>query len=577
MAPASTPLFSVILPFEPADWLRACAGRTALLVAGAVLLAAAPAPATAQEAEETTEVKPVSITPPGERPDLSVKAEVRGLSSEENSSADALKAGEEATLQVTVVNNGEQEAGRIEVWAAPETKRPGLRLQGGAASDTGAVRLGSVRALGPSTEVTFTGTLMAEDSVSGGRQRYSVEVQEENGFGPSFRPTVAVQTAMPKPPSLELKKVEVASGPGKLLPGEASEVRLEVRNTGPGPAREVEAKVTAGPGGTLAGRSRRVVGTLQPGEAASVSTPVSAEGAGGDVPLQVRLEDKSGRYGTTVEQSLPVATPVDRMIPETNTERPNAIAVVIGIKEYQDQDIPDVEYALRDAEVMKKYLTRALGFREENIIFKPNATGSALREIFGVAGNYKGQLHDYVKPGESDVFVYYSGHGAPAPGENKAYLVASNTNPNYLSINGYPAGQLYENLAQVPARSTTVVLEACFSGVSENGPIIQRASPVDLSVENPVMAMEDGLAFTAGAADQIASWYPEKKHGLFTYHFLKGLRGEADQNGDRAVTAAEMEQYLMDKVPYRARRMFSREQTPQVVGADKSQVLIQYE
>lgn len=335
--------------------------------------------------------------------------------------------------------------------------------------------------------------------------------------------------------------------------------------------------VTAGPGGTLTGDSRQNLGTLPPGKSALVSAPVSAERAGGEVPLQVRLREKSGSYSTTLEQSVAVATPVDRMIPETSLNRPDAIAVVIGIKEYQDQDIPDVKYARRDAEVVKKYLTRALGFREENVIFELNATGSEMQEIFGVEGDHKGQLYNYVKPEESDVFVYYSGHGAPAVGEDSAYLVASDTNPNYLSLNGYPAEQLYENLAKVPARRTTVVMEACFSGVAENGPIFQRASPVELSVENPIMAMKGGLAFTAGAADQIASWYPEKEHGLFTYHFLRGLRGEADQDSDQAVTAREMEKYLMDKVPYRARRMFNRDQTPQVIGGNKDQVLVQYE
>jgi len=277
------------------------------------------------------------------------------------------------------------------------------------------------------------------------------------------------------------------------------------------------------------------------------------------------------------EEDVSSRPPIDTQIPETEMTRPNDIAVVVGTKNYRDQDVPDVDYALRDARVMKKYLTRTLGFREENVIFEKDASGSTLKRLFGTSSDSEGQVHDWVRPDESDVFVYYSGHGAPDPETGEAYLVASDTDPNYLTLNGYPLNQLYENLATLPAESVTVVLEACFSGVSEEGAVVQDVSSTVLSVENPVMAMENGLAFTAGAADQVGSWHNEKRHGLFTYYFLKGLKGAANQNDDQAVTAREMKAYLTDKVPYRAQRMHSRTQTPQVVGQNLDRLLVQYE
>ena len=288
-------------------------------------------------------------------------------------------------------------------------------------------------------------------------------------------------------------------------------------------------------------------------------------------------EEKSQDNAETQDKGPTNSPPlIDTQISETNADRPEDVAVVIGIREYQNPDVPNVDYAVRDARVVKKYLTRTLGFREENIIYVENADAATMTRIFGTADDPRGQLYDWVKPGESSVFVYYSGHGAPNPETENAYFVPSNTNPNYLSQNGYPVNQLYENLGALPTESITVVLEACFSGVSESGAVVQDISPAVLSVENPVMAMEDGLAFTAGAADQVSTWYDEKQHGLFTYYFLKGLRGNADANEDEAVTAQEMEAYLGEKVPYRAQRMHSRKQTPQVVGSDKERVLVQY-
>jgi len=257
--------------------------------------------------------------------------------------------------------------------------------------------------------------------------------------------------------------------------------------------------------------------------------------------------------------------------------RPNDVAVVIGVKEYEHTDIPNVDYALRDAEIMKKYLTRTLGFHEDNVIFVGNAGGSAFERIFGTESNPQGQLHNWVKDGKSDVFVYYSGHGAPDPESEKAYLVASDTDPSYLTLNGYSVDQLYANLAKLPARSVTVVLESCFSGVSEAGQVVQEVSPAVLNVENPMVGMKNGLAITAGAADQVSSWYSEKKHGLFTYYFLKGLRGAADENGDGAITAAEIDSYLTEQVPYQAARQHNRKQTPQVVGQNRDRVVVRYD
>lgn len=388
------------------------------------------------------------------------------------------------------------------------------------------------------------------------------------------------------------------SGNGRLDAGETGALNLSFSNRGDqgiGPASlalrlgtPVQDLRAGNDGQRLRARSFVEIDRLQrlaPEESERVVIPLHAPPTlpekAFEITLSVRTPGGSrpaGRKRMSVPTGQTAVIPVvDRQIPETTADRPDAVAVVIGNKTYQTPDIPNVDYALRDARTMRKYLIRTLGFREENIIFTANATGSDLQRILGTSDTPQGQLHNWVKPGESDVFVYYSGHGAPAPEKGEAYLVASNTNPNYLSINGYSVEQLYENLSKMPAKSVTVVLEACFSGISsEGGTVVQDASPVELSVENPVMALDNGLAFTAGAADQIASWYPEKKHGLFTYFFLKGLRGAADRDGDRAVTGGELGQYVKSKVPYRARRMYNREQTPQVVGAAKNQVLVRH-
>jgi len=71
----------------------------------------------------------------------------------------------------------------------------------------------------------------------------------------------------------------------------------------------------------------------------------------------------------------------------------------------------------------------------------------------------------------------------------------------------------------------------------------------------------------------VSNWYPDKKQSLFTFFFLKGLKGEADFNKDNKITAQELYQYTADEingVPYWARRLYpGRTQTPTFTGTDE--------
>jgi hypothetical protein len=261
----------------------------------------------------------------------------------------------------------------------------------------------------------------------------------------------------------------------------------------------------------------------------------------------------------------PVLFDVDKNIPKVSVLNQNSIAVIIGIQDYHNQDVPDVTFALNDAKIMKQYLISMMGFQEANIMYLENADKSDFERIFGTESVHQGKLFNWVKPNISDVFVYYSGHGAPSINNKKAYFIPANSDPNYVQIDGYALDTFYKNLDKIPAKSITVVLDACFSGGSQQGMLIQNASPMYVNVESPVIGNKINL-FTSAAGDQIASWYTEGNHSLFTYYYLRALRGEADADRDRKVTVKEVKAFLDDNVPYMARRLYGREQTPVVLG-----------
>ena len=54
-----------------------------------------------------------------------------------------------------------------------------------------------------------------------------------------------------------------------------------------------------------------------------------------------------------------------------------------------------------------------------------------------------------------------------------------------------------------------------------------------------------------------------------------GLRGEADRNKDKRITFKELQAHLQEEVPYMARRLYGREQTP-ILKGPANQVIIEW-
>ncbi len=269
----------------------------------------------------------------------------------------------------------------------------------------------------------------------------------------------------------------------------------------------------------------------------------------------------------------PSETSIEENIPDLNRKNPDAVAVVIGISHYKNGDIPDVEYAVKGASLVRDYFEKTFGIDRRKIIYATdeNASLSDFRMIFDE------KLKNYITPGKSDVYIYYQGHGVPDPESKEAYFVPYDCDPSYAKSTGYPLKEFYNKLARLPARSVTVILDACFSGASAGGALVKNISPLYMKVKTPVVAMNHGVVFTSASGEQVSCWYPEKRQSLFTYYFLKGLTGDADLNHDKTITVGEMQQYLEQNVPVEARYLSNREQTPQVMTKDPDKVLVKFE
>ena len=269
-----------------------------------------------------------------------------------------------------------------------------------------------------------------------------------------------------------------------------------------------------------------------------------------------------------------IVSDVDVEVPETGVSNPDAVAVVIGVSTYDKPGVPPVEFALRDAEAVKNYLVKTLGFAKQNVIYLSNPSKADFERVFGTAEEHRGELFNFVRAGASDVFVYYSGHGAPDIESRSGYFVPADCSPDYVRLNGYSLRTFYENLTRIPAKSTTVVIDACFSGGYDRGLLGREVSGITMVPKANVLPPNVNV-LTSCDSNQVASWYPDKRHGLYTYYLLKGIRNAFKNGPEHNLTLGELHTYVSDSVSYVARRQRGRTQTPTFFGDASMKMLFQ--
>lgn len=238
----------------------------------------------------------------------------------------------------------------------------------------------------------------------------------------------------------------------------------------------------------------------------------------------------------------------------------NSYAIIIGIENYR-QKLPAADFAAQDAKLVADYITKVMGYPEENVVTLTNEH-AALGDFVKY---FEKWLPNNVEQG-STVFVYYSGHGAPNPKTSDAFLVPYDGDPSFIDETGYSLKRMYGALGKLPAKEILVALDSCFSGAGGRSVIAKGARPLVMNLQNNVVLSKNMIVMSASSGDQMSSTYDEKGHGLFTYYLLKGIKNEdvIKQNG--SIKVDDLFAYIKPQVERIARKQYNNEQTPQLIG-----------
>jgi len=377
----------------------------------------------------------------------------------------------------------------------------------------------------------------------------------------------------PLPPVLMYSYIVQDSNNNRILEGgEEVTLKVEIENKGKGEARNVQVILSGNQ--TLVGYlgEKSLVGDIKAGEKKAAEFKAVLPTKIPAITAEISMEVKESRGYSPVEtKTLKIAMKpaeakeIVEVISEINVDdipsktlhaRKNDFAIVIGISNYREKIIAPVKYAKKDAEIMAGYL--------ENIVGIPKTNIKVLTDNSATKSDIEAYMEDWLKrraKQNSTVFVYYAGHGAPDLEGNEAYIVPYEGHPDFPS-KLYSVKKMYESLNKLPTKDVIVMLDSCFSGAGERGITKIGTRPLVISLETPLLAGGKIMVLAASTGTQISSDYDKVKHGLFTYYLLRGMRGEADKNGNGIVELGELYDYVRANVSEKASLELNRDQTP---------------
>lgn len=228
---------------------------------------------------------------------------------------------------------------------------------------------------------------------------------------------------------------------------------------------------------------------------------------------------------------------------------------VIGVSNYREPAITDLQFAKEDAVAVRSYY-RQLGIPDEQIIelLDANATLANVKRSLGTD-----LMRRAINPDDT-VLIYFAGHGqmeadrssADADGYSK-YLLPHDANPADLFGSALSMEELSRILQRLRSERVVLIIDSCFSGAAGGRTPFEPNAPSRGVITEEFLSRianvgRGRVILTASGSREVAQESREARHGIFTYFLLEGLRGAADSDQDGQVDIDEIYKFVSQKV-----------------------------
>ena len=115
-----------------------------------------------------------------------------------------------------------------------------------------------------------------------------------------------------------------------------------------------------------------------------------------------------------------------------------------------------------------------LGIPENRIKTMVN-DGADIRELLLSVKNW---LSRSVKQNQSDVYIFFAGHGLASDDGSKMYLLPYDGAPELLDDTAILRDRLFSDVAAANPRSVTVFLDTCYSGTTRGTDMLIASRPI---------------------------------------------------------------------------------------------------
>lgn len=186
-------------------------------------------------------------------------------------------------------------------------------------------------------------------------------------------------------------------------------------------------------------------------------------------------------------------------------------ALIIGIKDYHPP-LPRLDTPVNDATALAKLLQEQYGFTEVKLL--PNATRS---QILLALNDFKHNL-----PENSNLLIYYAGHGHKDPGTGIAYWLPVDAQPDN-DINWIGASAITDELQGIHSSHVLVISDSCYSGDLGE----QRGfdiSPAERDTYLRRMLESPSRNLMSSGGDEPVSDGGREGHSVFAYALIQSLR-----------------------------------------------------